>query len=126
MSFTLFGVNLLGTKKLIYSINKLYGINIKLAKQIIFELGFSPNLIVNDLTAVQGYMLAKKIKDDCMVEGNLEEMIKKNILVHINSGSQRGYRIRTGLPVRGQSSHSNGKTARRRLQIGKLLFSFHS
>jgi len=36
-----------------------------------------------------------------------------------SNGSLRGYRLRNGLPVNGQRTHSNGKTARKRLNYRK-------
>jgi small subunit ribosomal protein S13 len=68
---------------------------------------------VNRLEPQQQFDIAKKMKEDHIVSGHLEEFIKRDInrLKEINS--RRGYRLRHGLPTRGQRTHSNGKTIRR-------------
>ncbi len=115
MSLVIFGVTLSHNKKVAYALTQLYGIGLSRAKQICSELRLSPQLIIQDLTSVQQFAIAKKIKEDFIVEGNLEEQLKIDISRYKNNGSIRGYRLRNGLPVRGQRTHSNGKTARRRL-----------
>lgn len=109
----IFGVTLPKKKKLIYALPDLYGIGKKSAIRICQELGFAPNLHVEDLTESQQYAIAKKIKEEYRIEGNLRELVKANIQRYYINGSIRGFRHRNHLPVRGQRTHSNGKTPRR-------------
>ncbi len=117
MNLVIFGVTLPREKKLIYALPLLYGIGFSRASQIARELGLPPQLSVGELTELQQFSIAKKIKEDFIVEGNLEEQLKQDLQRYQNNGSQRGYRLRHGLPVRGQRTHSNCKTARRRPYI---------
>jgi small subunit ribosomal protein S13 len=117
MSLTIYGVSLVHKKKVIYALPKLYGIGVIRARQICRELGLVPQLTITQLTQIQKFKIVKIIKDTFVVEGNLDERLKQDIQRYQSNGSQRGYRLRNGLPVRGQRTHSNGKTARRRVYI---------
>lgn len=109
----IFGVVLSKNKKLIYALPELYGIGLGSSKKICQELGYSLELKVNDLTEEQEYEIAKKIKEEYTLEGNLKEEIKSNIQRYITNGSVRGFRHKHSLPVRGQRTHTNAKTVRR-------------
>ena len=117
MSFVIFGIKLPANKKIAYALPLLYGIGLFRGQQICRSLGLSPQLEIKDLTSTQQFAIAKKLKEEYIIEGNLEEEIKKDIQRVKQNGSRRGYRLRNGLPTRGQRTHSNGKTARRRISI---------
>lgn len=117
MNLVIFGVTLPRNKKLKYALPLLYGIGVTRAELICRELGLPPQLTISDLTETQQFAIAKKVKEDFIVEGNLEEQLKQDIQRYQNNGSLHGYRLRHGLPVRGQRTHSNGKTARRRTYL---------
>jgi len=119
MNLVIFGLMLPSNEKVIYALPLLYGIGQASAKQICRDLGLLPELKIKDLTERQQFAIAKKIKDEFIVEGNLEEYLKLNLQHYQTNGSQRGYRLRHGLPVRGQSTQSNGITARKRLHVRK-------
>ncbi len=119
MNLVIFGVSLSHEKKVEYALPQLYGIGINRSRQICRELGLAPQLSVSNLTESQRFAIAKKIKDEYVIEGNLEEQLKQDLQRYYNSGSIHGYRLRHGLPVNGQRTHSNGKTARRRTYIRK-------
>ncbi len=117
MNLIIFGVTLPREKKIEQALPLLYGIGKTRAKNICRELGLPPQLSIGELTEVQQFTIAKKIKEDFIVEGNLEELLKQDLQRYQTNGSQRGYRLRNGLPVRGQRTHSNGKTSRKRSYI---------
>jgi small subunit ribosomal protein S13 len=117
MNLVIFGVTLPRDKKVIYALPLLYGIGKSRSIEICSQLGFAPQLAIGDLTDAQQFALAKKIKEEYTIEGNLEEAIKLDIQRYQSNGSLHGYRLRNGLPARGQRTHSNGKTARRRPYI---------
>lgn len=120
MNLVIFGINLPVDKKVNIALISLYGIGKTRANQICLDLGLTPQLTIKNLTELQQFAIAKKVKDNFIIEGNLEEQIKQDINHHQTNGSQRGYRLRNGLPVRGQRTHSNANTARKRLAIRKL------
>ena len=109
------GRNLPQYDKVVFALTKLYGNGISSSVSIYRDLGILPNLKVKDLTDMQQLLLAKKIKNEFIVEGTLEEYLKLIIQGYQTNGSRRGYRLRNGLPVNGQRTHSNGNTARKRL-----------
>ena len=109
----IFGVNLSKEKKVIYSLTQLYGIGLTTAKKICCELGISPNLKVYELTEFQQFQIMRKIKEEYILENNLREQVKGDVQRYISNGCIRGFRHKHKLPVRGQRTHSNGKTPRR-------------
>lgn len=117
MSLVIFGVVFSQNKKVIYALPQLYGIGQSSAYLLCQQLGIAPQQTIKELTEKQQYALTKKIKDDFIVEGNLQEQQKQAIQFYLKNGSVRGQRLRNGLPVRGQRTHSNSKTASRRLHL---------
>jgi small subunit ribosomal protein S13 len=109
----LYGVRLPKNKFVFLGLTTLYGIGIASAKKICAELGISPKLTIGDLTEKQQYALIRKVKENLLVENNLRDYIKGNIQLMIDNGSLRGFRHRNRLPVRGQRTHTNAKTAKR-------------
>ena len=121
MSLIIFGVTFFRDKKVIYALPQLYGIGKSSAYQICSHLGISPQQTIKELTDKQEFSIIKMIKENFVVEGNLEEQKKLSIQFYQKNGSIRGQRLRSGLPVRGQRTHSNAKTARRRLHLRLIL-----
>lgn len=113
MSLTLFGIPLPANRRLAYALLLIPGLGLARANELCRVLGVAPALRVRDLTPTQEKALAQELKEKYMVAGHLEEEIKTDLHRILNNGSQRGYRRRLGLPVRGQRTHSNAKTANR-------------
>jgi small subunit ribosomal protein S13 len=109
----IFGVTLPKRKKIEYALSKLYGIGRNSAIRICKDLGFAPELKIEDLTEEQEFNILIKIKEEYRLENNLREEIKGNIQRYISNGSIRGFRHKNKLPVRGQRTKSNAKTPRR-------------
>lgn len=109
----IYGVSIPMNKLLTLALTKLYGIGLFTAKKICAELGLSPRIYVGDLTGNQQYILIRKIKENLRIESSLKDVVKGNIQALIENGSLRGFRHRNRLPVRGQRTHTNARTARR-------------
>jgi small subunit ribosomal protein S13 len=109
----IFGVSLIPTKLLTLALTDVYGIGIKTSTRLAAELGISPRMHVYDITEKQQYLLIKKIKEELCIEENLRDRIKSNVQRLILNGSRRGLCHRNHLPVRGQRTHTNARTARR-------------
>jgi small subunit ribosomal protein S13 len=109
----IFGVALIPSKLLTLALTDIYGIGLKTSIRLSAELGISPRMRVSDLTEKQQYSLIKKIKAELRIEENLRDMIKSNVQRLITNGSRRGFCHRNHLPVRGQRTHTNARTARR-------------
>ena len=113
MALILFGLPLPASKSLLSALPLLYGIGPSRSRELCRHLGFPPSLCVGELTPAQEYLLSKTVKEDYTVAGNLTEERKADIHRLFSNGCQRGSRLRIGLPVRGQRTRSNSKTARR-------------
>jgi small subunit ribosomal protein S13 len=119
MTFILFGHVIQENKQTAYALKTLYGLGLFCSKEILRDLGILPTVKIYELTKVQKRRIKNKIKKEFLVEGGLEEENKLIIQKYKSNGSRRGYRLRNGLPVNGQRTHSNGKTARKHLYFRK-------
>lgn len=102
------------SKSIFFALKKIYGIGKNSAFNICKKLGFSENLKVKSLSEEQIKKLLKLIENsEVLITSDLKKvksLILKN-LVFIKS--YRGLRKIKGLPVRGQRTHTNGRTARK-------------
>ena len=121
-------------KKVYYTLLKSKGIGPTLALKICISLGISPKTTYNSLSPekleglaqVMGYLRKISVPSP-LPQQNLEsapitaspidsllyQFNKKNILKLIELNTFRGRRHKLGYPVRGQSTRSNAKTAKR-------------
>ena len=104
-------------KSVFFALTRIQGIGKTNSLLICKNLGFSKNFKIRDLSKdqvsklvgfieVQNFSLSSDLK-------KLKLFIAKKL---ISIKSYRGLRKNQGLPVRGQRTHTNGKTARKRLQ----------
>jgi small subunit ribosomal protein S13 len=102
-------------KSVLYALTSIYGIGKSQAFLICCKLGFSVNLKVKELTKEQ---ISKLIKTVQTLNLELASDLKKiKILTAkrlISIKSYKGLRRNQGLPVRGQRTHTNARTARKR------------
>jgi len=97
-----------------FGLNYIYGINKNRSLLICKKLGFSLNLKVKNLSANQANQIIKLVESlNFVVANDLKRLnlLCKERLIFIKS--YRGLRKKKGLPVRGQRTHTNAKTARR-------------
>ena len=113
----LFESELSKNKLLPFALVSIYGIGKANAFFICKKLGFSRNLTVKDLSKEQLGRLVKIIESSsALVAGDL---LKTRLLIVkklVSIKSYRGLRRYQGLPVRGQRTHTNAKTARKRFR----------
>lgn len=111
----LFESELPENKSIFLSLTHVYGIGKANSNLICKKLGFSKNLKVKDLSKEQIIKLVKMIES---LNINLSSDLKKiKLLISkdlISMKSYRGLRRNQGLPVRGQRTHTNARTARKR------------
>jgi small subunit ribosomal protein S13 len=96
-----------------FGLQKIYGIGKFESSNICNKLGFSFNFKINELSEKQTVQLFKLIETSKLVLNN--DLKKSKILQFkklLNIKSYRGLRKLKGLPVRGQRTHTNAKTAR--------------
>lgn len=110
----IFETEILNNKPIQYSLRKIYGLGKFQATLVCKKLGFSKNLKTSDLTNEQTINLVKLVENSNFKITNelkkLQIFILKNL---IEIKSQKGLRRLRGLPVRGQRTHTNGRTAKK-------------
>ena len=86
-------------------------------KKICKKYNLSPNTLVEDLTEGQQDKIKIYIENNYIIENAINKQVNQNIIKYIQNNSRRGFRLRKGLPVRGQRTHSNGRTQKQRTFI---------
>ena len=104
------GVELNDKKRLMFSLPKIYGIGVSLAKKICEELNIDPMKKTGELTTEEVGKLEKYINEKLKVEGELKREIQANIRRLIDIQCYRGLRHLRKLPVWGQRTRTNART----------------
>lgn len=120
MMLYIFESELSENKSLVFALKSIYGIGSYKALLICKQLGFSNNLKVNDLTSEQTTQLLKVMETlNLSLPSDIKKSIQINNLRLFNIKSTKGIRKAYGLPVRGQRTHTNAKTAKKRNNFKK-------
>jgi small subunit ribosomal protein S13 len=102
-------------KPIFISLTQIHGIGIFTANYICNKLGFAKNLKLKDLSKDQ---IAKLVKTIELLKLNIASDLKKSALLNSKNliliKSYKGLRRNQGLPVRGQRTHTNARTAKKR------------
>jgi small subunit ribosomal protein S13 len=106
------GVNIPTKKTLEYALPYIYGVGLKLSRDICKALKISGSKRVYDLTDAEVLSLRSYIDENYIVEGALRTEVAMNIKRLSDIVSYRGVRHRKRLPVRGQRTHTNARTKR--------------
>jgi len=104
------GVDLPRDKRVVISLQYIYGIGGSLAKQICAKSQVDESIRTRDLTDDQARALRDVIEREIKVEGDLRRETSMNVKRLMDLGCYRGLRHRRGLPVRGQRTHTNART----------------
>jgi len=115
------GVDLPKNKRMEVALTYIYGIGQTRAKQILKNANVSPDTRTDDLADSEISAIRNIIDKDQRVEGDLRRDVSMSIKRLMDIGAYRGLRHRKGLPVRGQRTHTNGRTRKgpRRAIAGK-------
>lgn len=106
----LLGVDIPSEKKTIYSLQYLYGVGPRVARELCHKAGVDPLTNARDLHEDELARMASLLDKDYVVEGQLRRQVAQNISRLKDIGSYRGLRHRRGLPVRGQRTRTNART----------------
>ena len=103
------GVDIPNEKRVVISLQYIYGIGPTIAKNILKDANVSEdtrvkNLSEDELTRIRAQISKYKI------EGEIRREVALNIKRLIEIGCYRGLRHRKGLPVRGQNTRNNART----------------
>ena len=104
------GVDLPPAKRVVISLQYIYGIGNKTAQDIVTKAGIDLATRTKDLTEDQTRTIREIIEADYKVEGDLRREVTMNIKRLMDLGCYRGLRHRKGLPVHGQRTHTNART----------------
>jgi len=101
-------------KQVYFALTKIYGIGKTTSLLICKKLGFLPNYKLSKLTLEQISKLIKIVESSSILINN--DLKKSKILLAkklIQIKTYKGIRKVRNLPVRGQRTHTNAKTARK-------------
>jgi len=104
------GVDLPREKRVVISLQYIYGIGSTAAKAICAKAQVDESVRTKDLSDDQTRRIREVLERDYKVEGDLRREISMNIKRLMDLGAYRGLRHRRGLPVRGQRTHTNART----------------
>lgn len=106
------GIDLPRDKRIEIGLTYIYGIGLSQSKKILAETGINPDIRVKDLTEDDATIIRNYIDKNLLVEGDLRKEVAMNIKRLTDIGCNRGIRHRKKLPLRGQRTHSNSRTAK--------------
>lgn len=109
----LYGANLRDSKKLHYALTNIRGIGLHTSNKICDHLGFGNHFYVYELTDAQISKICQYIEENLLIEGDLRKDVYLNISRLVSISSYRGLRHAQGLPLRGQRTHTNGRTQKK-------------
>lgn len=115
------GVDLPKNKRMEIALTYIYGIGRSRAKEILAKAGVNESTKTDELADAEISAIRSVIDREQKVEGDLRREISMSIKRLMDLGTYRGLRHRRGLPVRGQRTHTNGRTRKgpRRSIAGK-------
>ncbi len=115
------GVDLPRNKRIEIALTYIYGIGRSTSQKILTKAQIDWNKKSDDLTEEEITKIRQIIDREYKVEGDLRTEVSMNIKRLMDLGCYRGLRHRRGLPVRGQSTHSNARTRKgpRRSVVGR-------
>ena len=106
------GVDLPKNKRMEIALTYIYGIGRSSSRTILQQAGIDLNINSDKLTDDEVVKIRRVLDQGLKVEGDLRRETAADIKRHMEMGSYRGLRHRRGLPVRGQRTHTNGRTRR--------------
>lgn len=106
------GVNIPDEKRIDIGLTYIYGVGPSLAKKILQGANISADKKAKDLTKEEVNILKEYIEKNYKVEGDLRRDLMVNIKRLKDINSWRGSRHTKKLPVRGQTTRINSRTAR--------------
>ena len=104
------GVNIPTNKRVIIALTYIHGIGRTTAVHIADKLGIAHSARVQDLSDEEVLRIREAIDAELTVEGDLRRQTAMNIKRLMDLRAYRGLRHRSGLPVRGQRTHTNART----------------
>jgi small subunit ribosomal protein S13 len=108
----IFGVNIPDNKRIETSLTYLYGVGPAVSKRALVAAKVEVSKKAKDLTADEVLRIQNFLEKSFPVEGELRQLIKRNVGRLKDLGTYRGMRHSRRLPVRGQRTRTNSRTVR--------------
>ncbi len=108
----IFGVNIPDNKRIEIALTYLYGVGPSVSKKALVAAKVSVDKRAKDLTADEVLRVQNFLEKNFPVEGELRQLIKRNINRLKELQAYRGLRHMRRLPVRGQRTRTNSRTVR--------------
>ena len=106
------GIDLPKRKRIEVALTYIYGIGISRSRDILYKAQINPDSHVLNLNDKDVVKLRAILDSEYMIEGDLRRFESLNIKRLMEINSYRGKRHRSGLPLRGQRTRTNGRTRR--------------
>ena len=106
----LFGINIDSNKKIPSALKSVYGIGDIRVNEVCSYMGINKKLKLNDLSEAQISKMCRYIEQNYLIESELRKNQNYDIKRLLDIKSYRGLRHASGLPLRGQRTHTNAKT----------------
>ncbi len=110
----LVGVDLPREKRAEVALTYIFGVGRTTAQKALAATGVDPSIRVKDLDDEQLVALRDYLEANVQLEGDLRREVAADIRRKVEIGTYEGLRHRRGLPVRGQRTKTNARTARAR------------
>lgn len=104
------GVELPRSKRIEYALPYIFGIGLKVSRDILNKLSINYDMRVKDLSDQDIARIDKEVASQYITEGDLRKVITENIKRLQLIKSYRGDRHKRGLPARGQRTKTNART----------------
>ena len=104
------GVDLPNEKRIDVALQRIYGIGLHRAAEILKAARIDANVRAGKLSEDEISRIAGVIEQNYVVEGQLRRQVAQNIARLRDIRCYRGLRHMRGLPVRGQRTRSNART----------------
>jgi small subunit ribosomal protein S13 len=109
----IFETELQQKKSVKFALKQIYGINLPTSIFICKKLGISPNFKILQVSEDQIFKLVSLIESmNLNLSSDLKKLNSINFKKIVSIKLFRGLRKISGLPIRGQRTHSNSKTAK--------------
>ena len=108
----LLGINLPDEKRVEISLTYFYGIGRTLAQKGCVAAGIDPGKRIKDLSPDEVNRLKSWIEKNVQIEGELRQVVRRNIQRLKDLQTYRGMRHARRLPVHGQRTRTNSRTVR--------------
>lgn len=114
------GVDLPENKRVEIALTYIYGIGLTTSKKILTITNINPDVRVKDLSENDVQKISNVLKE-MTLEGELKQIVFRNIKRLKDIKSYKGIRHKLGLPVRGQRTRTNAVTRKgKNIAVGGL------